>query len=327
MPRIGRERGRPLEYSAGRRTSEQLNQRNIVTRYIVRVTGTLVVTGGTGAGTVREDAPGRILAALRILGSSQTIQSWTGRTLWLVQRLFGAAELPQVLPADDIAGSTEIDIRLAVPMHMLRSLTPNQTAFPTAAVASPRIDTDWAPLTEIFDGGDATGVRLDNPRVEIYEDKLLGLPADARGPGRFERPFVYSMERAVNAAVTGSLFDMDVVVPGSRLRMLIIEAFAGGAGGGGFDPSDDVLTELSLRLNGVEEYSGIPFSEIQAANKAEYGLAAVQTGVGIIDFAEDMYTAGDALPRVEGLQRPQLVYDATPGAGESKFRVTAVTVR
>lgn len=326
MARYGLERGRPLTFSAGRRTSEVINQRNVLRSLIVRVTGDLVITGAAGetAGNVRPDAAGRLVEQVRVIGDGQTMQDWSGRTLYLADRLFEAEELPQTLPASGAIGTTAVDIRLRIPFYMLRSLTPDQTAFPTQAVASPRIDVDWAEPAEMFTGG-AAAVRLDAARVEIYEETVLGLAS--KNPAQFARPLVYRNEQAVTAAVTGRLLDLDFIAPGTRLRAVVIEAFSGGAGGGGFDPDSAVVDELTFRMNGQEEFSGIPFTIQQGRNKSEYALAEIQPGVAVLDFAENERTDGNQLPAVAGLQRPQLVYDATPGAGENKVRVTAICTR
>lgn len=318
--------GKAPDYLAGRTSVAPLPTDIIGRSLLVRLTGDLVVTGGTGAGAVRADAVAKLIDAVEIKAGNQTLQSWFGSALMVAERYFEPAQTPQVLPADDTAGTTAIDVQLRIPCYEPRSLTGDEKALALAVLPTPKLSITWGQPGDIFtDGTDNTGVELQNASVEVSVQTLEDMVARGRS---FALPLVYSYEVDVTQSAQGKAVVLDNILAGTEVRAIIIQAEATGADAGGYEGSDALLSLVRFKINSREEINAAR-SVLQGDDVRTYGLDAATAGVVVLDAAKDERTERGAsqLWTLAGREKPSVLLDLTKQAGDNRVRLTVIARR
>jgi hypothetical protein len=308
------------DFAEGKQRAVRLPVGDIVAALLLRVRFDLVVTGGTGAGTVYDDAVFRILRAVTVRYDGTDQVTLTGQTLRILNRLFQPEEYPQTPPALT-AGTHEVEAQLFVPLNMPWSNQQDDFALPTTLVRNPELLVDWGWATDLYTGEDATGVAIQNADVDLYS---FPVEESTRPPQAFAPFLTTRAELPVTQAGTRVRLRLENLRPNMEVRAVLLEAFEGGTAGGDYEYSDALVTAASLNLNRRNVFEQIPFTVLQGRNKVAYALEAPEAGVAVFDAAEAKNTGRGQLWRVAGNTAQYLELDLAAPTGDSFVRATVL---
>jgi hypothetical protein len=321
--RLGNQLVETLDFHEGRTITHKIRQLNILAGLLLRFTGTWTVTGGNGAGTILSDAVWRaFLRRYAVNWNNADMQRAYGPTLRVLEKLFHPAPMIQDGPTALAAATAEgIELNAFIPFYMFHSHRPDEFAFATAdvSVRSPVLQIECGRASEAATG--ETGVlSIANGRIEVYEIPMLGTPTagDAYSP-----LLITQIEYAVNANAASARIPFDQMLPGMEIRAVIIESHAKGAGDE-YVHNSDVLTYAALNINGTDVFHRTAATVIRNRNVMFYQLNALETGVAVLDAAEDMNTGRGELWTVRGQLRPYLEVDLQKQAGENRLLITII---
>lgn len=318
-----------LLYGAGTTQSILLPTERLISYYLLRVTCSITMVGGTGAGAVFADAAARFIRKITIHYDDNDYVVLSGQALSLFQRFYGDAALFQAIPASTAAGVAHLcEFNYRIPFYGMGSKRPNDFAFPTKNVRAPQLTVEWAPIVDLYtlaiDGvpgisaGTAPAVFLDE--VTVLE-KAAG---DAENPN----PLDYGMTliNQVNVPVTASLNDVPIYLdhlgPGMELRGVLIESMDTGSGDARHTYSDAGVTGVRLTVNGVPEVEKTSWAQLHHENVPDWGLAAPIVGALLLDSATDKDTRTGQLWTIKRGFRTRVDVDVVAGVAPQKVRVT-----
>lgn len=308
------------DFSEGKQRGVRLPTGDVLNALLLRLRFDLVVTGGTGAGTVYDDAVFRIIRAVTVRYDGTDQVTLTGQTLRILNLLFQPEEYPQTPPALT-AGTHAVELQAYIPLNMPWSNDSEAFALPTPLVRNPEFLVDWGFATDLYTGEDATGVAIQNADVDLFSFPLedSGIPPAAYAPFLTTRA-----ELPVTQAGTRVKLKLENLRRGMEIRAVLLETFEGGAGGGDYEYSDALVTAASLNLNRKDVFDRIPFPVLQGRNKVAYMLAAPQTGVAVFDASENKNTGRGQLWRVDDTTTQFLELDTAAPTGEAFVRATVI---
>lgn len=312
------------DYSPGQRRTVELRRRSVIAWYLLVVSWDHAVTGGSGAGAIYSDAVFRWIDRIELIVAGTARQVYSGQFLRILHKLLGQEEWPQTPPTSVAASASETGRRayFALPLQMPHSFTPEEFGLPTQLAEDPTLAITWAQygalFNELIDGVPAAS----NVSVELYEAPVLdpAIPAGSHHALEIRDTFIDITQSGTPR------IELPHLAPGHELRAVIVEAFQGGTGGTDFEYSNSLISKMKLVINGKDVLDLVPFSVLQARNKVAYQLEAIETGVVVIDAAEDKRTAAGELFIIAGTEKPYLEVNAAKQSGECRIRVTTISV-
>ncbi len=311
------------DFSVAARKDVEIRQQSLLSGLMLVTGYSYTVTGGTGAGNIFTDAAFRLARAITLMVGGKPLHHVRGHTLGVLEKLFEKEQFTQTNPTTDAAGTENSrEATIFLPFYMPASIVPDEFAFPAYANKA-RLVVDWAAALELIDSsGDATSAAFSNVVTKLYEVPLEGVPkAPASRWGAFRM-------RHVTKEITQSgtpQVELDHLQPGEEIRAIIVESFNAGSSGQRYSYSSSVINNLRFEVNGRDEYEQVDFADLQNRNKREYRLSSKQTGVAVIDFAEDRRTDPGQLLVIEPGTSPVLYLDVTKQSGDNLVVVTTLT--
>lgn len=324
-PRIGSREQEAPDYSEGRTTSVEIQERHLLAQHDLIVDYDWAVTGGGGAGDILDDAAYRLVRELSVESGQGTLHHVRGDTLGVIQRLWGTEEYAQTDPTTDAAGTDEDDRQaiIPIPYYVLHSLTPYEAALPTWA-AQARLQVTWDDISALVDGEDGDPA-IDNAATQLIERPIFGV--SKKPASRWAGMSIRKVERAITQ--DGSvIFDLDHLTRGQELMVVIVQGMAKD------DSNDDeylfddsVVTKIGpLDIDGSEEFRRTRADAIQQRNKVVYERSSLETGVWVLDAAEDMRTGRGELWTVRGEERPELEIEVVKATNATRVIVTTIAL-
>lgn len=314
------------DFRAGGRTSVALRTDSLIRSYLLRITGNMTVTGGTGVGTIHPDAAFRLVPEVRIQAGGVAIVDTTGPTLGRLERLMEPTVTPQTVPDSLAAGAVEpFDVAIAIPLAFMHSFTPEFHALPSWALPALQLTVGFANPADLAYGNDGQ-LGFTNVAVELYEEVQEGSPKNAR---MYAPVQTITNEVPVVANVSDGKVRLEQISPigGSKMeiRGIMVEAFDNAASD--YLRTNGILNEVGFYLDNREVFEKIPAGLIQRRNAKTYGLTGTELGVYLLDAAEDKKTGqGDLWTQDRANAVPYLSYDATYPGTPSILRVTTLGV-
>lgn len=324
MPRLGMRKIPAPDFTEGRREEKQVQKRNVVAMYLLRIGYDWNVSGGTGVGSILSDAAYRILRTVTVQTGGRPLHSVRGHTLGKIVKLFFPQEYASTDPTSLAAGATETgrETEIPIPFFMPWSVNPSEFGLPTP-VADARVIIDGAEADELATGEDGDP-SFTNVETELNERPYEGVPAQPYA--KWGAMGVRHVTRAVNQDGTLSI-DLDHLNRGQELRAVIVEGFSGKSASEEFQYDDAVVEEIGpLDIDGAEEFEAVRASTLQNVNKVDYELASKETGVYVLDAAPNGRTMRGELWRVRGAEKPFLDLKVTKQSGDCQVVVTTIAV-
>lgn len=310
-------------------TSVDLRQRTVQAAYLLRMTGTVDVTGGTGAGSVPDDSLYRFIRRIALNAADFDFQSVSGRALYLEHAFMNLSPWPQTPIADlSASASNNIVANYLLPGQMLWSLSPDEFGIPTQLLDSPRMVLNLLDAEEMVTGNDGAFAFSSGPEFTLYEIPYLELQERGINPASFlgvrrktvVKPVTQAGETQVVLSHLGA---------GHDLRAVIVNALEADADGK-YSPSDTLVEDVrGPVLGGVPKFETVPFEVLQDKNVSDYQLAAVQSGAIVLDSAEDKRTDPGQMWKVPAVKEdPTIEFTAgTPSANGARVEVTTISVK
>lgn len=330
MKLVPRKYSKGPEWVSGDMTSFPLDSRRVVAFWYLVLNYTFNVVGGTGAGTLFSDPQGRVLRKVIFYGNGRPLQTYSGQFLVLYTLYYLKQTFTQIPPTALAAGTAQAarEAFLRLPGMMDHSYTQDQTGIPP--LKDPYFEFYWGTGRDLVKSPDGA-VTMTAGAVRLTEWSF----DEPKVPAGGYQPNLLTQKEVIVAASGQVPIELDMLNPdveggkGKELRALFIEALIDGAAGSpsqDFTYSDALVVSIdSLEIAGVERYKPIVFRDLQQANKADYALAALQTGVAVIDAAADKHTEVGELWTHGGKTKAMLlVTAAVQGVGVNKLRVTAI---
>lgn len=325
--RLGMERaGKAPDFSAGNETSVEIRQKNILRALHLRVRGNIVVTGGTGAGNYHADAAYRIAKRIKVDWDGQERQSYYGTDLATLEALFLPVARVQTFPTSLAAATYPFDVIYALPFFLpgVPFEQSRRFALPTKLVDAPLLSVEWGEAEDLAYGDDGA-LTFSGVSVELYEQKMMATAPPI--PGAYFPLLLNNSQYRLLADVSDEVHELPSLPGGRELVRVIATALNNGASDEDYRRSDAVLTKLGLNVNGVDEIDPIPASVIQRENAVLYDLAAVRTGVYVLDAAADDDARPNSVWTIERGLRPYVTFDGDydSGAGQHLIRFLAMS--
>jgi hypothetical protein len=311
--RYGSEKIQAPRISAGAvGESQGIPRVGVLHSLVIYLTATLTVTGGTGVGTIVSDGLFRFLKRFGINAAGAPMQSWDGRWLFLVSRLFFPTTYEQTPVASLAAGaSNNIALTLEVPFFMPHSSSPDEFALPAQFAATPEMIADYGTAADLVTGADGA-LTLSGLALEVRRREIQGIPPSPNYSALIARPY----ERTVDATSSDLEIDFQGIVPGMEIRAVLVRAEVDG------EYNDTVINRLALHVDDKPIYHSTAWNLVRNLNKVAYNLDSRLSGVAVIDAAEDGQTGPRELYNVRTPTLPKIVCDVTkPGAGVAKIKV------
>ncbi|NIP59758.1 MAG: hypothetical protein GWM92_15745 [Gemmatimonadetes bacterium] len=329
MPRKGFRTQTAPDFVEARRKEEPIKARNLVSYHLLRTQYDWDVTGGTGAGDVLSDAAYRVAREITIQAGGRPLHHFRGHTMGKIVALFFPEEFAQTDPSDDAAGINETgrESIIPIPYYMPWAFLQDEFALPTRD-ADARILVDWAAAAELVDGEDGAPV-IQNVTTELLEAALFGveLPNGQTPPSEFWG--AVSLRHTVKAVTQDGTITVDLkwLENGQELRLVMVEGMAKGANNDEYLHDDLVVEKVGpLDIDGVEEFEEVDSGPLQNRNKVEYERSALETGVYVLDAAEDKRTQRGDIWLVRGEEKPTLDLQVSKQANDTRVVVTTLAV-
>ncbi len=330
MKLVPRRYSKGPDWVAGDVTTFPLESRRVVAFWMLVLSYTFNVVGGTGAGTLFTDPQGRALRKLIFYGNGRPLQTYSGQFLVLYTLYYLKQPFTQIPPSALAAGTVQAarEAVLRLPAMMDHSYSSDATGVPP--IKDPYFEFYWGTGRDLVKTPDgAVSMTAGAVRLTEWSFDEPKIPAGGFAPNMIT-------QKEVIVPASGQVpIELDMLnperagAPGRELRALFIEALIDGAAGSpsqDFTYSDALITSIdSLEIAGVERYKVSVWRDQQQVNKADYGLAALQAGCAVIDAGADKRTERGELWTHSGDTKAQLlVTAAVQGAGVNKIRVTAL---
>lgn len=326
--RLGRERaGKAPVFSEGNPSSIEIRQKNILRAIQLRVKGNIVVTGGTGAGSIHADAPYRVARIISSSWDGEERQSVFGTDLKTFHNLFNPKERTQTFPTTLTAGTKAFDVIYTLPFGMphCKDEQSRRFALPTKVVDAPMLGVQWGNVGDLTYGAtDYTSIAYSGVTVEVYEITMHGVAPAVRG---YYLPLMLktSFQRIVED-VTGEVHELPGWVGGQEIRAVIATALEHGAGDTDYRASSTLLTKLGLGVNGVEEMEPVATAIIQGDNEQDYNLSTIPTGVAVLDSATDRDVSPGQIHVLQRGMKPYVKFDADHNSGNGQQMIRFLTI-
>jgi len=304
--------GKAPAFSAGNETSEPIRQLHTLSELLVRVSGTITITGGTGAGSWHADAAYRILRLLKVDYDGETRVNLNGPDCLLLDTLFEPQVRVITFPSSLAAAAYSFDVVYRIPFHMLgaRQEQKHGFALPTRLVDAPMLKITGGNAGDLTYGStDYTTIVFTTANVEVFERVMDGIPTPVRGT--YSPLLIGQSTVRYVASLSEEVHELPGMAAGRELRALIATAHQYGSGDVDYRRVDSVLTKLGLHVPGSDNLPPVDTTVIQRLNALVYNRSSVITGAYVLDPAENRNVGPHELWTVTRGQRPNVKFDAT----------------
>lgn len=310
---------------ASGQTSIKIREKFLDAGMLVNVRGTLGVTGGTGAGAFLSDPIARLIRRIEVRGASNARISLRGLTLAAINRILEMGGYDQTPPDSLAAGASEaFSGWFRLPFAQPHSARPYETNLNTMGVQAPTLIVDAGAATDMTDGNEDGALALTGFEVEVIEEAIMQPAPGEVGRGRLRIVQTYI---DVETSGTARKVYLDELGLGAEIRAILLEGMSGGSGETGFAYDNDVIGAAALVIDGGYAVERTTFNALRQRNKSTYQRASTETGIALLDAAEDKLTGSGQLWSVTRQQRPYLELDLEPqGAGDNRVWVTTLVV-
>jgi hypothetical protein len=291
--------------SAGSKTTIDLPRDNIYKKLILRLAGTVTISGGSTSGTVVAYSPFTLIDRIDIrVNGKDTIKSLSGVQLFIMNSYDAGGDNERTTLANgDIQAGTSIAGTLNLGFILPRGLANyrNSTLFNSyqydpVNISSLDIEVTWnANLnTAIITGGDRT-VATGTTTLTITTEEVVPTAVVVPQPGEMvitkKSLFPVNKETSLRQPITGANDELSIrngLNLGNLYRRIFLFIYDNSA------LSDTLVTNVIVRLNGVEYLINEPMLSIKNQDAIDYNLLATQlkTGVISLDFDPELNGKG-----------------------------------
>jgi len=250
---------------------------NCIRNLILRLAGSITISGGSTSGTVHAQGVARLLSDISVKrNGSDTIFSLPGWLLYELNRiLYGTAGSLTNLANGDAQANTAVNVSLIVPFENLRGVKPFDTLMKASGLSSLDLLVNTVAASGVVYGGDRTsavGTTAFTLRASIEEE-------------RFVNNFTFgdlriSLLNKVSVGGASANFQIKPLPVGNMYKGFMLFAEDAGVG------SNALISNIKLK-SGSEVFADIAGSELREVNKLDKGIETLGTGVYYLDMLPD----------------------------------------
>jgi len=323
MARILKRSFGTVPFLSGGTVSIDLPRNHVFKSLYLRLTGTLLKTGGTTNGTFNSEFPMSVLASVAVVrNGSDVLQRADGGTLWSLARINSDGD-PQRLPlvaGTTLAAGATVPFIVDIPIDFAswRMQQPSSTFLRAVGTSSLRLDVTWAtPLAQIPASDGVLSYSV-GPILEVFTEEIMDLTGD------FGDKLIVITTKAI--AVASTQFTVDLAT-GPFYRRLMFKT----TDNAGNTINDSIINRIRIISDGSFFHTDrLAWGILQGMNKRLYSLSnpvnAVPLtivpplpGYAVVDFAEDGNPAG--LIDTRGASSFQAELDVSLGTGATQVQV------
>ena len=264
------------EYTSAGSVSTLELPRNFNYRSLLcRLSGSVIVTGGTGTGGVRTYSAYRAISKVEIVANGRdTVLSVAPQDLAVLNTVdYGT---PPVFsnPANDTVATHTFSCAFIIPFEIRRAVRPVDTLLPSSGLSTLDLKITWGAGTDLYD----TSVDLTTAAIQTTTSLTVQSFEEIGAiPGAVSVSKMYTITKSVTAANTN--FQIQVSV-GNLYRGFLISSYSTAA------LIDTVIDGFELS-SGTEVYQKwLTNDEVLNYNKLQYSLETSLVGYHYLDFLD-----------------------------------------
>lgn len=297
-----------LTMTAGQVTQLDIPRNHVFKRLLIRLSGRLVISGGTTNGTLNSEDCLALLPSIRVVrNGSEILQDLDGGSM-VKAATFNNGTAPRIVAIGSPApGTYDFSASIPVDFSSERLYTPGMTLAKAVGTSSFQLHLTWGSTASLISGGDrvltltAFGSGSGSPSAIVHGVEIMDLSGT----------FGDKVLRAINKPVTITQPDFEMILTtGPLYRRLIFKSWTQSQ----FVLVDNLVNSLRVVVDGAlylaDRYS---WSVLQDHNKEVYGLETAPVGYAVLDFAEDGNPQG--LLNTAGASEIKVLADVTLGTG------------
>jgi hypothetical protein len=314
MARIFKRSFGVIPFVSGQTVSLDLPRNHVFKSVYLRLTGSLVITGGTGTGVFNSEQPMSLIRSIAVVrNGSDVLQRADGGTFFNLARINSDGD-PQSVPVSAKTAATyAFSADIPIDFASWRMSNPGSTLLRAVGTSSLRLDVTWGTTLDIISLGDATTLAFNPaPQVEVFTEEIMDLTGD------FGDKLITITTRAI--AIASTQFTIDLPV-GPFYRRLILKTMDTPAGATSLARlSDAIVNRVRIISDGSFFHTDrMSWAALQGMNKRNYALVALLPGYSVVDFAEDGNPGG--LIDTRGASSFQVELDVSLGTGATQVQV------
>lgn len=296
--------------SSGSQTVMNLPRNYNYRSLLCRIAGSVVVSGGSGAGAPHALASYKVVRRLEIVVDGRdTILSVDPAALSILNRIDYGCVPAAAHPSNDAAATYTINASFIIDFQTKRGRNPIDTLFPAAGLTTFDLIVTWGAGADMFTGSvDFTSAAIQTTTtLSVTSFEEIG---DAsKVIGGLKKIFVTDKD----ITATSTNFQVDIA-PGNLIQSILLHFKDSEV------PTDAVLNAVSFE-SGTEVYQNWKSDdEILDYNKLAYGLETSLSGFLLLDMLDSDGFQSEILD-TQGLSGLKLVMDVTDAAGTTKVLV------
>lgn len=300
-----------IPFTANSTISLDLPRNHVFKSVYLRLTGTLLKTGGTTNGTFFSENPMSLIKSVAVVrNGSDVLQRADGGTLYQLARINSDGDPQKVsAPTVTLAAGASLVFSADIPIDFAswRMNNPGATLLRAVGTSSLRLDVTWGTFTDLISGSDGTLSFSTAPSIEVFTEEIMDITGD------FGDKLIVVTQRTVVVASTQFTIDLST---GPFYRRLVFKT----TDNAGVTVSDAVINRARIISDGsFFHVDRMSWTSLQGMNKRNYALNTLIPGYAIIDFAEDGNPAG--LIDTRGASSFQAELDVSLGTGTTSVQV------
>ncbi len=296
-----------VTYSASGSVSSIDLPRNYNYRKLMcRLSGSVIVSGGSGAGGVHTYAAFRAISRVELIANGRdTILSAPAEAFAVLNTIdYGT---PPVFsnPSNDAAATYSFNCNFIIDLAIMKAVRPIDTLLPAAGLSTLELKITWGAGADMFTGSvDFTSAAIQTTTtlvVEAFEE--IGAI-----PGGLAINKIFQIDRTITAAST----NMQVQIPvGNTYRGFLLHTKIDEV------PADTILNGVTIE-SGTEVFQKwLSDDEILNYNKLQYGLETSLVGYHHLSFLDSDGFMSEILD-ARGISSLDLILDVSLPAGTTR---------
>ena len=262
--------------SAGSVSTLQLPRNFNYRSLICRLAGSVIVSGGSGAGAPHVYGAYRAISKIEVIANGRdTIISVAPEQLQILNTIDYGTVPVFLNPTNDAAATYSFNCSFIVPFEVRRSIRPIDTLLPSAGLSTLDLKVTWGAGADMFTGSvDFTSAAIQvTTTLSVQSFEELGAL-----PGAVSVSKMYTMTRAL-AAAANSNYQVQISV-GNLYRGFLVQTNIAGV------MSDAIIDGFSLE-SGTEVFQKwLSNDEVLDYNKLSFGLETRLIGSHYLDFLD-----------------------------------------
>ena len=243
---------------------------------ICRLSGSVIVSGGTGAGAPHVYAAYKAISKIEVIANGRdTIVSVAPDHLQILNTIDYGTVPVFTNPSNDTAATYSFNCSFIIPFEVRRAIRPVDTLLPTAGLSTLDLKVTWGAGSDMFTGSvDFTSAAIQtSTTLSVQSFEEIGAL-----PGALSVSKIYTISRTL-AASANTNYQVQLSV-GNLYRGFLVQTNVSNV------MNDTVIDGFSLE-SGTEVYQKwLSNDEVLDYNKLQYGLETRLVGNHYLDFLD-----------------------------------------